>query len=121
MAGVTPYQYPRMAIYNDALYVTNSDKVSITVIDTNETITQVALPETMADQNNTANYLATIGGNLYVLLGTNADKIYRYDGIDWFYHCALGEQCCSLINFEDEFLIASTIGVDAKILKIPII
>lgn len=116
--GITPYQWPRMIIYDNKLYVTNVNKTSLSVIDSSDNVSEIELPGTMQDQNNTANYLAVGDNSLFVLL-EDGKKVYKYNGSSWTLHCELVAECCSLINFEDKFLITSTMGETATILKIP--
>lgn len=118
VTGITPEPLVRMAIFNNKLLIADVNRLTIHAIDSSGVDTPLTLPESFPVPGNCVNYLAVSGTNLYVLTGTNTDRIYKYDGAVWTYHCLLPEKACSLLNFEDSFLIASTLGIDAKILKI---
>lgn len=86
-------------------------------VDSSGTRTERSIPEIFGPL--VFNGVVVVGDNLYVLCGEEQSKVYKYSGWRWTYHCNLGEPCASLLNFEDQFLIAGTMGVNAKILKIP--
>lgn len=117
VAGILPRLRPRMVEYGSKLLIVKNDLSGFATIDDQGNVGNLAVPEALANYYNTT---AVIGTDLYVLCGSQSNHVRRYDGSQWHYHCDLGEPCCSLINFEDQFLIASTIGVDAKILRVPL-
>lgn len=119
VSGITPEPLIRMTIYNNRLLIVDVNLTTIHSLDSNGVDVPLTLPIAMVIPGNCGNYLAVSGTNLYVLTG-NRNKIYKYNGSVWTYHCLLPETCCSLLNFEDQFLIAGTLGVNAKILKIPL-
>lgn len=115
VSDVVPRPRPRLIEYNNRLLVTDWSLARFLMFDSSSIVTELAVPELITNNYNIA---AVIGTDLYVLCGANSDHVHRYDGSQWHYHCELGKPCCSLLNFEDTFLIASTMGKDAKILKV---
>lgn len=113
--GVVPRPRHRLFTFGGNLMIVDNGLSKFTVVNLAGVISEISPPLPIA---NSFNVVAVIGDNMYVLCGAGEDKIYRYDGAAWHYHCDLGERCVSLLNCENEFLIASTIGLDAKILKI---
>ena len=116
VTGIVPRPRPRMLEYGGSLLIVKQDLLGFaTINDVGETS---AVDTPLIISYVAFNVAVAVGSDLYVLCGSQSDRIYRYDGAAWSYHCYLGEMCCSLLNFDDEFLIASTVGVDAKILKV---
>lgn len=113
-SGATPRYRQRFGLYKDNLLVVEYSRTELSLINTSNIVTKITTPKIIANSYNIA---VTIGDDIYILCGDNQDKIYKYDGASWSYHCDLEEKCISLIDYNGQFMIASTAGSEAKLLR----
>lgn len=115
--GVIPRYRHRLGIYLNQLLVVNFTLDSISLIDTLDNVVNINFPSGFSVVNE-YNVVCVNGTDLYVLGGIGSNKVYKYNGTIWSYHCDIGVPCVSLLNFDSEFMIASSMGTDATIYRI---